>query len=133
MPYSLGNRSLARLATVHPDLRRVFTRAIRMTQMDFTILEGRRTKERQRQLYNAGASRTMKSRHLPHPVDGLSRAVDAAPYVGGQVRWDWPLYYDLADVIKEAADLERVPIEWGGDWRTFKDGPHWQLPWAEYP
>jgi len=27
----------------------------------------------------------------------------------------------------------RVPIEWGGDWRSFKDGPHWQLPWAEYP
>lgn len=133
MPYSLGTSSLARLAMVHPDLRRVFTRAILITEMDFTILEGRRTLERQRRLFNAGASRTMKSRHLPHPTDGLSRAVDAAPYVAGQVRWDWPLYHDLADVVKEAAELERVRIEWGGDWRTFKDGPHWQLPWAEYP
>ena len=26
-----------------------------------------------------------------------------------------------------------VPIEWGGDWRTFKDGPHFQLPWGKYP
>jgi len=133
MPYSLGNRSVARLATVHPDLRRVFTRAILLTEVDFTILEGRRTVQRQRQLFNAGATRTMKSRHLPHPRDRLSRAVDVAPNVAGQVRWDWPLYHDLSDVIKEAAELERVPIEWGGDWRTFKDGPHWQLPWLSYP
>jgi peptidoglycan L-alanyl-D-glutamate endopeptidase CwlK len=108
-------------------------RAIAITHVDFTILEGRRSIQRQRQLFSAGATRTMKSRHLPHPIDGLSRAVDAAPFIGGQVRWDWPLYYDLADVIKEAAALESVPIEWGGDWRTFKDGPHWQLPWIEYP
>ena len=74
----------------------------------------------------------MKSRHLAHPTDGLSRAVDVAPFLAGQVRWDWPLYYQLADVIKDAAELEGVPIEWGGGWRTFKDGPHWQLPWAEY-
>jgi len=133
MSFSFGRRSQARLATVHPDLRRVFYRAIGMSPVDLTILEGVRTLSRQRQLYNAGAARTMKSRHLPHLVDGLSRAVDVAPSVAGQVRWDWPLYYDLADVIKDAAEMERVPIEWGGDWRTFKDGPHWQLPWAEYP
>jgi len=27
----------------------------------------------------------------------------------------------------------KVPIEWGGDWKTFKDGPHFQLPHAKYP
>lgn len=133
MPFSLGNRSLTMLATVHPDLRRVLTQAILTSDLDFTILEGVRTPKRQRQLFNQGATRTMKSRHLPHYSDGLARAVDVAPMVALQVRWDWPLYHQLAEVIKQAAALERVPIEWGGDWRTFKDGPHWQLPWAEYP
>lgn len=44
-----------------------------------------------------------------------------------------PLYYKIADAMKQAADELRIPIEWGGDWRTFKDGPHFQLPWAQYP
>lgn len=39
-----------------------------------------------------------------------------------------PLYYKIADAMKQAADELRIPIEWGGDWRTFKDGPHFQLP-----
>jgi peptidoglycan LD-endopeptidase CwlK len=133
MACKFGTRSLARLATVHPDLRRVFTRAIEMTRIDFTVLEGVRALERQRKLFASGATKTMKSRHLPHPADGLARALDAAPMVDGQVRWDWPLYYRLAAVVKEAAAKEGVPIEWGGDWKTFKDGPHWQLPWRDYP
>lgn len=125
--YALGARSLTRLGGVHPDLVRVVKRAIVITKQDFTVLEGLRTLERQKQLMAQGATRTMKSRHL------TGHAVDLAPVIDGEVRWDWPLYYPLADAVKRAADLENVPIEWGGDWRTFKDGPHWQLPWAAYP
>jgi peptidoglycan L-alanyl-D-glutamate endopeptidase CwlK len=69
----------------------------------------------------------MKSRHLN------GHAVDLAPMIDGEVRWDWPLYHALAPIIKDAAAMEKVEIEWGGDWRTFKDGPHWQLPWKDYP
>lgn len=133
MSYFLGARSRQRLAGVHPDLRRVFERAITITGIDFTVLEGIRSARRQRQLFNAGASRTMRSRHLPHPADGLSRAVDVAPFVDGEVRWDWPLYHPLAEDIKRAAAEEAVPVEWGGDWKSFRDGPHWQLPWEHYP
>lgn len=131
MSFSFSRRSQSRLATVHPDLRRVFNRAISISPIDFTILEAVRSPRRQRQLLRSGATRTMKSRHLPHPADGLARAVDVAPLVAGRVRWDWPLYHRLAGIIKQAAEDEGVPIEWGGDWRTFKDGPHWQLPWNE--
>jgi peptidoglycan L-alanyl-D-glutamate endopeptidase CwlK len=74
----------------------------------------------------------MKSRHLPG-ADGKSRAIDIAPLDGGQVSWAWPTYFKLAPIIKQAAKEVGVPIEWGGDWRTFKDGPHWQLPWKDYP
>lgn len=121
--YQLSERSLARLEGVKPDLVRVVKRAIEITAIDFTVLEGVRTEERQRELVASGASQTMNSRHL------TGDAVDLAPYVGGQVSWDWPLYYELEKYIKRAADIEGVVVEWGGDWKSFKDGPHWQLPW----
>ena len=125
--FRLSRRSLSRLDGVHPDLVRVVKRAIEITEVDFAVTEGLRTIERQRELYKAGASRTMNSRHL------TGHAVDLVALVGGKVRWDWPLYERIAAAVKEAARLEGVPIEWGGDWRTFKDGPHFQLPRDRYP
>jgi peptidoglycan L-alanyl-D-glutamate endopeptidase CwlK len=127
MSIVLGHRSLARLEGVHPDLVRVVKKAAAMSPLDFTVLEGLRTLERQKQLSQIGATKTLRSRHL------TGHAVDLAPMVGGTVRWDWPLYHRLAKIIKEAAVAENVPIEWGGNWKTFKDGPHWQLPWKTYP
>lgn len=132
MSIALSPRSRERLAGAHPDLRRVIERAAALSDLDFTVLEVLRTPERQRQLVAQGASKTLKSRHLPGR-DGKSRAVDIAPLDGGQVSWAWPLYHRLAKIVKQAAADEGVPIEWGGDWRTFKDGPHWQLPWGAYP
>lgn len=132
MTIILGTRSLERLDGAHPDLRKVFIRAAAISDLDFTILEVLRAIERQKQLVAQGASKTMKSRHLPSQ-DGKSRAVDAAPLIDGKVSWDWPLYHRLAKIVKQAAKDVGVPIEWGGDWRTFKDGPHWQLPWNAYP
>jgi peptidoglycan L-alanyl-D-glutamate endopeptidase CwlK len=127
MAYSFGARSLSRLVGLHPDLRKVMDRAIATTDIDFTILEGLRTLDRQKQLVLSGASKTLNSRHL----DG--HAVDIAPLVDGEIRWDWPLYKRLSVIVKKAAQDVGVPIEWGGDWTKFKDGPHWQLPWKKYP
>lgn len=133
MSIVLGQRSLSRLDGAHPDLRRVFIRAAAESDLDFTILEVLRDAARQKLLFAKGATTTMRSRHLPHSSDGLSRAVDAAPMLNGQVSWDWPLYHKLALIIKAAAKAENVPVEWGGDWKSFRDGPHWQLPWKAYP
>jgi peptidoglycan L-alanyl-D-glutamate endopeptidase CwlK len=127
MPFALGQRSLDRLKGVHPDLVRVVKRAIAESDLDFTVLEGLRTLERQKQLMAQGATRTMNSRHL------TGHAVDLAPVINGAVSWDWPLYHRLAKVVKAAAAKEGVAVTWGGDWRTFKDGPHWELPWGQYP
>ena len=101
--------------------------AIIMTPVDFTVVEGLRTPERQRQLYKAGATKTLNSRHL------TGHAVDLAPLVQGQVRWDWPLFHKLAPVVKDAAEELGVRIEWGGDWPRFPDGPHFELSRAAYP
>jgi peptidoglycan LD-endopeptidase CwlK len=127
MPYTLSSRSRGKLRGVHADLVRVVERAIELTEVDFMVTEGVRTKERQRQLVAAGASQTMNSRHL------TGHAVDLAALVGGDVRWDWPLYAKLAAVMKAAAAELKVPIIWGGDWKKLKDGPHFELARKAYP
>lgn len=132
MTITLSEKSLAKLTLAHPDLQKVIKRAAAISNIDFTILEVARTVARQKVLVATGASKTMKSRHIPGD-DGFSHAVDIAPLDGGQVSWAWPIYFKLAPIIKQAAVELNVPIEWGGDWKTFKDGPHWQLPWAQYP
>lgn len=132
MSIVLSDKNLAKLSLAHPDLVKVIKRAAAISSIDFTVLEVLRTLARQKELVAKGASTTMKSRHLPG-ADGKSRAVDIAPLDGGQVSWAWPLYFKLAPIIKQAAKDVGVPIEWGGDWRSFKDGPHWQLPWKAYP
>ena len=127
MSYALGDRSRQHLEGVHPDLVKVVERAIQITPVDFTVLEGLRTIQRQQELLKSGATTTLKSRHI------TGHAVDLGAFVDGGVRWDWPLYYKIAAAVKQAAKEVGVPIEWGGDWKTFKDGPHYQLPWSAYP
>lgn len=126
MAYAVSQRSLDRLDGVHPDLVAVFKLALSRSPIDFTVLEGLRTTARQRELVAKGASQTMNSRHI------TGHAVDVAPYANGAVSWDWPLYHQLEPVIKKAAADLGVKIEWGGDWASFPDGPHWQLPWSIY-
>ena len=127
MTFALSTKSKSRLIGVHPKLVAVVRLAITITPIDFAVLEGVRSIERQQELMKAGASRTMRSRHL------TGHAVDLGAIVDGQVRWDWPLYYKLADTMKEAGKQLGVPIECGADWKNFPDGPHFQLPWSEYP
>jgi peptidoglycan L-alanyl-D-glutamate endopeptidase CwlK len=124
MASPLGPKSMDKLNGVHPDLVRVVKRAIFLSDVDFIVTEGVRSPAKQAILVKAGASKTMNSRHL------TGDAVDLAAMVNGEVRWDWPLYHKIAAAMKSAAAEEKVAIEWGGDWRTFKDGPHFQLPWG---
>jgi len=124
--FSLGPRSRQRLRGVHPDLVKVVERAIKITDVDFTVLEGLRTPERQKALVEAGASQTLNSRHI------TGHAVDLGAWVGDEVRWDWPLYHKIAAAMKEAAKQEGVSIVWGGDWKM-RDGPHFELDRKAYP
>lgn len=124
MGYTLGPRSRGNLEGVHTDLQRVVERAIEITDKDFTVIEGLRSKARQRELVNDGKSKTMNSRHL------TGHAVDIAPW---PISWDWDEFYPIADAMKEAADELGVALEWGGDWKSFPDAPHWQLSRKVYP
>jgi peptidoglycan L-alanyl-D-glutamate endopeptidase CwlK len=143
MTFKLGKKSRERLAGVHPDLTRVVERAIELTEVDFTVLEGIRSKSRQEKLVASGASQTMNSRHL------TGHAVDLGALVGGQVRWDWALYLRIAGAVRTASLELGIPIRWGGTWgllsdlkgditadvlhKRFPDGPHYELPSKDYP
>ena len=121
-------RSLESLKGIHPDLRRVIDRALQDSPLDFIVIEGVRSKERQSQLVASGASKTMNSRHLTgHAVDLLPIGLDGKP------AFDWPLYHKLGPAVEAAAKAEGVEITWGGRWASFRDGPHFELKRDAYP
>jgi len=149
MSFKLSQRSLDRLDSVDPDLIKVVKYAIGVTKVDFGVIEGVRTLEKQKELVAAGASKTMNSKHLK----GL--AVDLMAYVGGRGCWELKVYDDIADAMKQGAIEYGVPIVWGASWhirniadwkgtmeeamndyidtrrkegkRPFIDGPHFEI------
>jgi peptidoglycan L-alanyl-D-glutamate endopeptidase CwlK len=149
MSFKLSQRSLDRLVGVDKNLVDVVKRAIEITSVDFGVIEGLRTLERQKELVAAGASHTMKSKHL----DG--KAVDLVAYIGPRVSWEIALYDDIADAMQQASRELAVAVRWGGAWvvdniatwpksmedamnyyidirslagkKPFLDGPHFEL------
>lgn len=131
--FYLSGRDLQRLIGVHPDLVRVVERAATLAPAPFMVLEGLRALARHRQYFRAGKTRTMRSRHLTgHAVD-LAPLIDTDGDGDREVSWNWADFRPLARAVKLAAEQVGVPVEWGGDWKGFPDGPHWQLPWEVYP
>ena len=125
MGYSLGTRSKQNLSGVHPDLVAVVKLAITITEQDFTVIEGIRNINRQRELVKAGKSTTMNSRHI------TGHAVDMVPW---PVDWDDLERFEvMAEAMKQAAGDLDIPIVWGGDWKSFYDAPHFELDRKTYP
>lgn len=126
--YKFGKKSLERLNNkqFHPTLRQLMEKAIITSPLDFTVIETVRTKEQQTLNVKKGVSKTMESRHLPEVnKSGYSEAVDIAPY---PIDWsNIERFKQLAKHIKKTAVSMGIKVEWGGDWKTFKDYPHWQL------
>lgn len=139
MGYVLGNASRKHLKGVHPDLVKVVERAIELTEVDFKVICGVRTKAEQAALYAQGRTKpgkkvtwTMNSRHLPGP-DGLGRAVDLLP-----APYDWQdlePFTKVAEAMMEAAGELGISIRWGANWDGDKmirekgesDNPHFEL------
>lgn len=127
--FRFSQRSLKNLQGVHPDLVRVMHRALELTEVDFTVIEGVRSIERQRVMVATGKSKTMKSYHLIHS-DGFGHAVDLYPYVPGvsaDDRWDIKYYREINIAVQAAASEIGVTVTWGGTWKTFCDSPHFQI------
>jgi peptidoglycan L-alanyl-D-glutamate endopeptidase CwlK len=116
--FKLSSRSLSRLEGLDNRLVKIVKRAIEITRVDFGVIEGRRSVERQRELVSKGASQTMKSKH----IDGL--AVDLLAYSGGRGSWELTFYDDIADAMKLAGIENQVPIRWGAAWNV-EDLTNW--------
>lgn len=117
--FILGDRSTKNLVGVNADLVKVVKRALELSPVDFTVIEGLRTKERQAELMKQGFTRTLNSRHI------IGEAVDIVPL---PVDWKNPKPFALvAESMKKAADELGVKITWGGDWKSFVDLPHYQI------
>ena len=148
--FVLGPKSTRKLGQVNSDLQAIVRRAINLTAQDFTVFEGLRTIERQRQLVATGMSKTLKSKHL----DG--NAVDLVPWINGVATWDWDGCRKIAIAMGTAARELNLDhrLVWGAVWDypmsnyaydpqhiraameeyktrhagpDFVDGPHYQL------
>ena len=128
MTWKFSQRSEERLTDIHPDLIKVTRLALSLSLVDFVVIEGRRSRARQRALMAIGASLTQRSRHI------TGHAVDLAPWIEKAVPWDdWSAFEQVASAMKQAAGELGVPLQWGGDWESFRDGPHFELPREAYP
>lgn len=150
MSFQLSTRSRERLLGVDERLVAVVHRAIEITTVDFGVVEGVRTPQRQIELFENGASQIREGgKH----VEG--KAVDLMAYIGDRSSWELNLYDNIADAMKQAAIEKNVGIRWGAAWnvpdirlwrgtmeeamnyyiderrkqnkRPFIDGPHFEL------
>lgn len=119
--FSFSKASLNKMNGVDSKLINLMKEAIKESPYDFGITEGIRTLKRQKELFAEGKTKTLKSYHL------VGKAVDIKIYVNGEITWDFKYYKEVADHIKEIARKLGYVITWGGDWKTFKDGPHFQI------
>ena len=112
MGFKFSKRSLAKLEGVHPDLVKVITTALKLSKVDFSVIEGVRTVAQQRINVATGKSQTMNSKHLKQK-DGYSHAVDVVPY---PVNWELDSFYPIAEAIQASAKKLNITVRWGGSW-----------------
>ena len=140
MKYSLSKRSLDNLKGVHPKLVAIVLEAISDTEVDFMVIEGVRSYERQKQLYAQGRTApgmvvtwTMDSKHFVNPKTNYGHAVDLLP-----APYDWKErkpFELMADAMMKAAKKLGYKIRWGADWdqddvrfeRGETDSPHFEI------
>lgn len=118
--FSLSERSLINLRGVDERLVKVVQRAIQITTVDFGVIEGVRTPEKQMEYYKRGVSQiAVGGKH----VEG--KAVDLMAYLDNRASWELNLYDEIADAMKAAAIEQNVAIRWGAAWQV-SDICKWQ-------
>lgn len=81
----------------------------------------KRQMKRQIELFDKGLSKTLYSKHL------YGKAVDIMIVIAGKENWDFTYYKILAKHIKNTAKEMGIKIIWGGEWKSLKDGVHFEL------
>ena len=136
--FNWGQKSLNRMKGVDERLVRVLFRAIRiasrkMDGVDLSIpqLGGLRTADQQNKLFENKLSRCDGYELKSYHQSGL--AIDVIPYIKGVNIYALPekemelAFYKVASCMLEAGAKENVKLNWGGNWKTFKDLPHYEI------
>ena len=118
--FRLSTKSEANLLGVDADLQAVVRLAIQLTDVDFSVVEGLRSPERQQELVDDGKSWTLDSYHI------TGEAVDLYPWVDGATSHETGPYNRVAKAMFKASQQLGVQVEWGGFWTKHRDKPHWQ-------
>lgn len=108
--FRFSQRSRDHLEDVDGRLAAVAGIALRLSPLDFAVIDGIRTEAQQEALVEAGASKTMDSAHL------VGEAIDIMVYVNGKGRWEEHLYRKVHPAFEQAAEIVGIPLVWGGDW-----------------
>jgi len=122
-----SKKSLIVKAELHPLLQMVLDEAIESPPFDFGLHEGQRSLERQKALYDEGKSQidgiSCRGYHNYKP----SLAFDFHCAIRGHT-WD-PIHLEkIARHIQAVAKRRfNMSLQWGGDWKRFKDYPHLQM------
>lgn len=90
-----------------------------VSPVPFIVMEGLRTRQRQRELYNAGKSKTLNSLHI------VGRAVDIAPEIHGRISWEWKHFTPIIEAAKAHAVASGIRLKFGYDWGW--DAPHIEM------
>lgn len=121
MTYTLGIASTRNLAAVNDPIKQVVNRAIEISEIDFSVVEGLRTAKRQQELYDNGKTWTLDSKHIS------GNAVDIYPWIKGATSHSDEHYNLVAKAMFRASQELGIVIEWGGFWSPERtDKPHWQ-------
>lgn len=105
---------------------KISTDIIQGYRLPIKLFETRRTKERQQYLFDNKKSTTLNSRHLPNIRD-KSEAFDVVVLINGKPSWDKnsiPFYKFFGEMVMQKYPTQ---LEWGGNWKTFVDLPHFQM------
>jgi peptidoglycan L-alanyl-D-glutamate endopeptidase CwlK len=115
MTFGPGAVSRAKLEQCDPALARNIIVGYGHTEVDYRVGETLRSKLRQRELFDAGLSRTQDSHHLAGP-DGKSNAADLWPFIAGEVRFVEHAGILVAQAQWRAQRETRADVTWGGVW-----------------
>ena len=141
--FKLSQRSLNSLNGVDPNLVKVVKRAIELTEQDFIVIEGLRTREQMMINYGKGRTAAQLAVHgipasyakpkeskvtwLKNPFASNHAKGKAVDIVPSPVDWsDISKFKKINEAMQAAAKELGVKLSYGGDW-TKKDYPHWEL------
>lgn len=128
--YRLSKRSLRRLRGVEPVLVAILVEGIKESPYDFGIPRhgGYRTESEQYLLYKQRPKVTNIDGYHRKSYHQSGRAFDIYAFVDGKATWEPKYYKPISDHLKKIAkDRFNVELEWGGDFSTFVDLPHFQI------